>query len=207
MNSHLLPKGVTRSLATLLALFTAISLTDAAAKARPAKRPAAIRKTAPLVVQMKTTPAKSSAGHDQLARFSGEYTRVVKFLGQSGAMAKPSYGVSTFSPVLGGKFVLETSHDVVFGKPVDGLRVYGYDPATKQYQMARMYTMSRAITLMQGVSRDGGETVVYSGQAASMPLRATLRWVSNDEFTVTMSTVTTNGKDAPFQETIYTRKK
>jgi len=212
MNSDLFSMRAPRSIAIFWIAFAGISLAGAAAKARPAEPLGANGKTAPRMAQRKTKSEKSGAGRGQLLRLVGEYTRVVKFLGQSGAAARPSYGASKFSPLLGGKFVLETSHDVVFGKPVDGLRIYGYDPATKQYQMARMYTMSPAITLLQGASRDGGKTIVYSGEAAgsgaaSMPLRATLRWLSNDEFTVTMSTRSATGKDMPFQETIYTRKK
>lgn len=151
--------------------------------------------------------------HQSLAKLAGEYDRVVKFVGQTGAMTQPSSGTCTFSAELGGRFVVEKSHDVVFGRPVDGLRIYGYNDATKEYEMARMYTMSNAITLMKGTSSDGGKTIDYVGEGAGMdaggaaPLRAKFVQVDADRFTVTMSTTDANGKDMPFQETIYTRKK
>lgn len=156
--------------------------------------------------------APNDAPHALLLKLTGEYNRVVKFVGQAGAMAAPSSGTCKISGVLGGRFILEESHDTVFGKPVDGLRIYGYNDATKQYEMARMYTMSNAITLMKGTSSDGGETIDYVGEAGSagmgsMQLHAKMQQVNADEFTVTMSTVSANGKDTPFQETIYTRKK
>jgi hypothetical protein len=153
----------------------------------------------------------SDAQHAFLIKLTGEYDRVIKFLGQQGATAQPSSGTCTFSAELGGRFVVEKSHDVVFGRPVDGLRIYGYDDAAKQYEMARMYTMSNGITLMKGTSSDGGKTIDYVGEGGgtgnNMPLRAKLERVSDDEFSVTMSTADANGKDMPFQETIYTRKK
>jgi len=152
------------------------------------------------------------AQHAGLAKLAGEFDRVVKFVGQTGATAAPSTGTSKFSVVLGGRFILEESHDVVFGRPVEGLRIYGYNDATKQYEMARMYTMSNAITLMKGTSDDGGKTIDYAGDTMTtgmgkVVMHATLRWMSDDEFSVTMSTASADGKETPFQETIYTRKK
>jgi hypothetical protein len=155
----------------------------------------------------------NDAEHAMLAKLAGEYDRVIKFVGQTGAMAQPSSGTCTFSVELGGRFIVEKSHDVVFGRPVDGLRIYGYNDATKEYEMARMYTMSNAITLMKGTSSDDGKTIEYIGEAMGMraagaaPLRAKFVRVDADRFAVTMSTTDANGKDMPFQETIYTRKK
>lgn len=152
-------------------------------------------------------PGANDAGHAMLAKLAGKYSRTIKFLGQQGAMAQPSSGTCTFSVELGGRFIVEKSHDVVFGRPVDALRIYGYNDATKEYEMARMYTMSNGITLMKGTSSDEGKTVNYSAVASKMPLHAKLVWLDADRFTVTMSTTDANGKDMPFQETIYTRKK
>jgi uncharacterized protein DUF1579 len=156
--------------------------------------------------------AQMDAQHAALAKLAGEFDRVVKFVGQTGATAAPSTGTSKFSVVLGGRFILEESHDVVFGRPVEGLRIYGYNDATKQYEMARMYTMSNAITLMKGTSDDGGKTIDYAGDTMTtgmgkVVMHATLRWMSDDEFSVTMLTASADGKETPFQETIYTRKK
>lgn len=155
----------------------------------------------------------NDAEHQSLAKLAGEYDRVIKFLGQTGAMAQPSSGTGTFSVELGGRFIVEKSHDVVFGRPVDGLRIYGYNDTTKEYEMARMYTMSNSITLMKGTSSDGGKTIDYVGEGAGMgaggagPLRAKFVQEDADQFTVTMSTTDANGKDMPFQQTHYTRKK
>lgn len=156
--------------------------------------------------------AQVDAAHAELAKLTGEFDRVVKFVGQTGAAAAPSTGTSKFSVALDGRFILEESKDVVFGRPVEGLRIYGYNDATKQYEMARMYTMSNAITLMKGTSNDGGKTIDYAGETETtgtgkVAMHATLRWMSDDEFSVTMSTASADGKETPFQETIYTRKK
>jgi hypothetical protein len=156
------------------------------------------------------TPAKSPMPQESLAKLAGEYTRIIKFVGQGDV--PPFTGTAKFSVVLGGKFVLEESSDTVFGRPVEGMRIYGYDDAARQYQMARMYTMSTAITMMKGVSSDGGSTIDFTGEtetsaAGKTPLHARLRRLSDDQFVVTLSTVGKDGKDSPFQETDYTRKK
>ena len=162
--------------------------------------------------QMGAQTRAVSAEHTELMKLAGDYDRTVKFLGQTGAMAAPSSGTCRISVVLGGRFLMEESHDVVFGKPVDGLRIYGYNDATKQYEMARMYTMSSSITMMKGTSSDGGKTIDYAGESGTggmggAALHAKLERTSNDEFTVTMSTAGANGKSVAFQETIYKRKK
>lgn len=156
--------------------------------------------------QMRAAGA-NDAEHAMLAKLAGNYDRTIKFLGQTGAMAQPSSGTCTFTVELGGRFIVEKSHDVVFGRPVDALRIYGYNDATKQYEMARMYTMSNGITLMKGTSSDDGKTIEYNAEGSKMPLHARFVQVDADQFTVTMSTTDKSGKDMPFQETIYTRKK
>lgn len=156
-------------------------------------------------------PSANDAQHAALAKLAGDWDRTIKFVGQTGAMAQPSSGLSKFSVALGGRFIVEESHDTVFGRPVDGLRIYGYNDATGQYEMARMYTMSNGITLMKGPSSDGGKAIDFDGETGagskSMPMRALFRQMDDDHFSVTMATVGADGKNMPFQETDYTRKK
>jgi uncharacterized protein DUF1579 len=193
---------------------TMIWFANASVKGQEKRRPGAIDdlRFAVATEQVGAQTPTTSAEHAELMKLTGDYDRTVKFVGQTGAMAAPSSGTCTISVVLGGRFLMEESHDVVFGKPVDGLRIYGYNDATKQYEMARMYTMSNAITMMTGTSSEGGKTIDYAGDSGSggmgsAALHAKLERTSDDEFTVTMSTMGANGKDTPFQETIYKRRK
>jgi hypothetical protein len=155
---------------------------------------------------------KPGAPHASLAKLAGDYTRVIKFIGQTGAAAAPSSGTAKISVVLGGRFILEESADTVFGRPVEGLRLYGYNNVTKQYEMVRMYTMSTGITMMKGTSSDDGKTIDFLGDtettgAGKMALHAQLRQVNDDQFIVVLSTTGADGKESAFQETDYTRKK
>jgi hypothetical protein len=159
-----------------------------------------------------SNPANPGPEHAALLKRAGEYTRIVKFIGQPGAAGEPSSGTAKLSVMLGGRFLLEESTDVVFGRTVDGLRLYGYNNATRQYEMARTYTMSTAITLMTGTSKDGGQTINFTttpdpGGPGKMPLHAQFRSINEDQFVVTFSTVKPDGQETPFQETTYARKK
>ena len=157
-------------------------------------------------------PARAQTPQEVLARRAGEYTRVIQFLGQMGAQGTPSTGTSRISTILNGRFLMEENNDVVFGRPVSGMRIYGYNDATGQYEAAWIYTMSPAILTLTGTSADGGKTVDYTGvtetaNGGKTTMHARLRQVDNDQFVITLSVESPDGKETPFQETTYKRKK
>ena len=177
---------------------------------------------APSGLKPESTPqaAPSSAAHaakaeppqQTMAARAGEYTRVIQFVNAAGAQGPPSLGTSKISVILDGHFLLEENSDVVFGKPVHGMRIYGYNNATGNYEAAWMYTLSNAILMLTGSSNDGGKTVDYSGESATadgekLRLRAHFRQVDADQFVITIANVGESGKEIPFQQTTYTRKK
>jgi Protein of unknown function (DUF1579) len=156
--------------------------------------------------------AKGDTPQGLLARRAGEYTRIIRFVGGSAAENAPSTGTSKITVILNGRFIQEQNEDVVFGRPVSGLRIYGYNDATKQYEASWMYTMSPAIMSLTGTSADGGKVVDYTGytytsNGGKTALHARMRQVDDDRFVVTLYTAGADGKEAPFQETTYQRKK
>ena len=156
--------------------------------------------------------ARAGTPQEALTKRAGEYTRTIQFLGQMGSQGAPSTGTSKISVILNGRFIQEQNEDVVFGRPVSGMRIYGYNDATQQYEAAWMYTMSPAILTLTGTSTDGGKTVNYSGVTETSgggktPLHARFVQVNDDEFVIRLSTVGPDGKETPFQETTYKRKK
>ncbi|MFI5057615.1 MAG: DUF1579 family protein [Candidatus Acidiferrales bacterium] len=155
--------------------------------------------------------ATPGAPHEFLAKRAGEYTRVIKFVGQPGADAMQFTGTAKISVVLDGRFILEENFDVVFGRPVHGMRLWGYNNVTKQYEAVWTYTMSTAILMLTGTSSDGGKTIDYTGTTdepnGKIPLHAQVRQLDADNFGVTLYSKSPDGKEAAFQETTYTRKK
>lgn len=147
-----------------------------------------------------------------LAKRAGEYTRTIKFVAQPNADANASSGTSKISVALGGRFIVEENNDTVFGRPVSGTRIYGFNNITKQYEAVSMYTGSTAMIFLTGTSSDGGKTIDLTGATQNLrgekvPLHAVMRQVDDNQFVVTLMTIGADGKEAAFQETTYTRKK
>jgi hypothetical protein len=147
-----------------------------------------------------------------LAKRAGEYTKTVKFVAQPNADANASTGTAKISVILGGRFIVEENTDTVFGRPVSGTRIYGFNNITKQYEAIWMYTMSTAMLFLTGTSSDGGKTIDLTGMSQNhrgdkIPIHATIRQVDDDQFVVTLMSTGADGKEAAFQETTYTRKK
>ena len=147
-----------------------------------------------------------------LARRAGEYTRTIKFVAQPNADANASSGTSKISVALGGRFVVEENNDTVFGRPVSGTRIYGFNNLTKQYEAVWMYTGSTAMIFLTGMSSDGGKTIDLTGVTQNLrgdkiPLHSIIRQVDDNRFVVTLMSTGPDGREAAFQETTYTRKK
>lgn len=147
------------------------------------------------------------APQEFLAKRAGEYTRSIKFTGQSNEWT----GTSEITVLLGGRFIMEHNRDTVMGRAVEGMRIYGYNNVTKQYEGVTMYTMSTAMTKLTGTSSDGGKTIDYSGTSdephGQVPLHERVRQIDDDRFVLSLSTTGPDGREMTFQETTYTRKK
>lgn len=155
---------------------------------------------------------KPGAELEFLAKRAGEYTRTIKFVAQPNPDANASTGTSKISIDLGGRFVIEENNDSVFGRPVSGKRIYGFNNLTKQYEAVWMYTGSTAMIFLTGTSTDGGKTVDLAGMTQNahgdrIPLHAIIRQLDDNQFVVTLMSTGPDGKEAAFQETTYTRKK
>jgi uncharacterized protein DUF1579 len=145
-----------------------------------------------------------------LAKRAGQYTRTVKFVAQPNADA--STGKAKISVTLDGRFIVEENTDTVFGRPVSGMRIYGFNNITKQYEAVWMYTMSTAMLFLTGTSTDGGKTIDLTGVSQNhggdkIPIHATIRQADDDQFVVTLMSTGADGKEAAFQETTYNRKR
>jgi Protein of unknown function (DUF1579) len=150
--------------------------------------------------------------HQFLAKRAGEWTRTVRFVGQPGGAGEPFTGTATISAIDSGRFLLEEYHDVVFGRPITGTRLFGYNTITGQYEAAFTGTTSPAILMLKGMSSDGGKVVDYSGESESargekFTLNVRVRQVDDDHIVMSFSMTGPDGKPSTFQETTYTRKK
>ncbi|HUJ39853.1 MAG TPA: DUF1579 family protein [Candidatus Acidoferrales bacterium] len=157
-------------------------------------------------------PAKDETPHQFLAKRTGEWTRTIRFVGQPGGASEPFTGTAKITAIDGGHFLLEEYRDVVFGRPITGTRLFGYNTITGEYEAAFTGTTSPAILMLKGRSTDGGTVVDYSGESESergqkFTLNVRVRQQDDDHLVMTFSMTGPDGKPNTFQETTYTRNK
>lgn len=146
--------------------------------------------------------------HKQMAKRAGEYTTRAKSQTQPGAAPMESTGTASVTVGFDGRLLVEENFGTVFGQPYRGMRVYGYNNWTKQYEATWVYTGSTAILSLNGASSDDGKTVKYTGSftdpsGGKQTLRVVVKQIDDDHFTVELYG---NGGEGPVLETTYTRK-
>jgi hypothetical protein len=156
--------------------------------------------------------AKAETPQQFLAKRAGEWTRAIRFVGQPDGQSEPFMGTARISAIHGGRFLLEEYSDVVFGRPITGTRLFGYNTITGLYEAAFTGTTSPAILMLKGSSTDGGKVVDYTGESESangnkFTLNVRVRQVDDDQIVMTFSMTGPDGKPNTFQETTYIRKK
>jgi len=148
--------------------------------------------------------ARPGPEHAQLMKRAGVYTTTQTFY-QAGMPPQQSTGTATLKSILGGRFLEEKNSGSSLGQPYRGLRLYGYNNGSKEYEAIWIYNGSTAFLVLDGTSDDGGKTVRYSGAfIGPTGRRQTLRVIVTqndpDHFTVkllgeapdgTLSTLTT----------------
>ena len=160
--------------------------------------------------QMQT--AEPGPVHKMLAKRAGEYTTVTKFSAQPGARPVESNGSAKLTPILDGRFLLEEDSGIFMGQPTKGMRIWGFDNATKQYESAWMYSGSTGIMRLTGSSNDDGKTINFVASfndesGAKQTFDAALRLIDDDQFVVGLYARAADGSRGPTFDTTYTRKK
>jgi hypothetical protein len=175
--------------------------------------------TAPLVAQEGKEDGAAAAAraampgpvHKQLARLVGDYTTVTKFYVQPGATPSESDGTAKITSVLDGRFLMEENTGNMFGQPLKGLRYYGYNNGSKQYEGIWTYTRSTGIMTLTGKSSDDGKTInwtaTYDDPRGKQTLYVVSRQLDDDHLVVELIAKNPDGKNGPTIETTYTRKK
>jgi hypothetical protein len=156
----------------------------------------------------------SEPGAEQasLTQLAGDYTTTQKFFIHAGVPPAQSHGSAKISVILDGRFLLERNSVDSGPVVVHGLRLYGYNNATRRYEAVWTYTMSTEMMKMTGDSRDGGKTIEFSGEASAsgagkVPLTARLQRFGSDKFVITLLTPGPDNQLAPFEETTYVRSR
>lgn len=168
---------------------------------------AAVGFTAPVAAQ----PSEASVSpHQMLERLGGEYDTVIRVRMAPGAASETSYGYARLVPVLGGRFLLEEKLGHQLGGDYEGLRLYGFNEATRTYEAAWAYTESSAILLMEGARDTASPTLRFSGSflapdAGRSLVRANIS-PRDGGFVVELLGRAPDGSDFVVVETAYSRR-
>ena len=152
--------------------------------------------------------AMPGPAHRQLAARAGEYTTVTKFWKPDDA-PQESKGTAKIASAVDGRFIIEENSGMFFGQPIKGVRITGYNNATKEYEGCWTYSMSTSIMTLTGTSKDEGKTVEWKGSytdgSGKQNLTVITQQIDDDHFRVEL--LTPEGKKGPRLETTYARKK
>lgn len=126
--------------------------------------------------------------HVQLMKRAGKYTTTMTF-SAPGTESQESTGTATLKPILGGRFLEEENSGESLGQPSAGLRLYGYNNGSKQYEAIWIYNGSTAFLVLDGSSDDSGKTVRYTGafigpDGSKQTLRVIVEQQDADHFVV-----------------------
>lgn len=126
-------------------------------------------------LQAMAQAAQPGPVHAELMKRAGDYTTTTTFYAP-GTEPQQSAGTATLKSILGGRFLEEENSGDSFGAPYSGLRLYGYNNGSKQYEAIWIYNGSTAFLVLDGNTEDNGKTVRYSGAFfGSNGMRQTLR--------------------------------
>jgi hypothetical protein len=153
--------------------------------------------------------AKPGPAHVQLMKLAGDYTTTETY-SAPGAEQQQSTGTAKLKSILGGRFLEEENSGDAFGTPYSGLRLYGYNNGSKQYEAIWIYNGSTAFLVLDGSSDDNGKTVRYSGAflgpSGTQTLRVTVTQQDADHFVVKLLGQGPDDATSTL-ETTYTRVK
>jgi hypothetical protein len=159
-------------------------------------------------------PAAEGMGpeHKELARLAGEYTTESKFRANPDDEPMVSKGTAKIKSVLDGRFLLEEDTGSLFGQAFKGLRLIGYNSATKRYEASWTYSRSNAIMTMTGASKGKGKPIEWKAsytdeKGQKKTLYVITRLMDADKFVAELFDKTADGKKGTTVETTYMRKK
>jgi hypothetical protein len=150
--------------------------------------------------------------HLDLMRFAGEYVTKDSFYFPGAEQPQISDGAATIKSEMGGRFLVERNNGAYRNEPYVGVRIYGYNNGSKQYEGVWTYTGSTAVMNLAGKSKDGGKTIEFTANfkddatGQPMTMSVTLRLLDPDHFEVDLESTMPNGSSGPRLVTVYTRK-
>lgn len=187
-----------------------ILFAGSAAAQQPQPNASALTDAQQQAMQALAEQAQPGPAHAELMKRAGDYTTTETYYAP-GAAPQQFTGTAKLKSILGGRFLEEENSGDSLGQPYQGLRLYGYNNGSQQYEATWIYNGSTAFLVLDGSSDDNGKTVRYAGaflgpSGRRQILRVTITQQDADHFVVKLLGEGPNNATSTL-ETTYTRIK
>ncbi|MDP2654120.1 MAG: DUF1579 domain-containing protein [Candidatus Omnitrophota bacterium] len=158
-----------------------------------------------------STPAE---GHKALEQFVGKWDHTVKWWMKPNSEPEVSTGQSEIQWMLSGRFLKHEATGTSMGQPFEGLGIYGYDNAKKQYTSLWLDNMGTGIMKSFGQYDEAAKMFTETGKH-TCPLsennervyRGVTKFTDADHYTYEFYTLGEDGKEFRAMEITYSRAK
>ena len=155
------------------------------------------------------------APHALLVKLVGTWkVENTMWMGGPAGKAETSTGSSTYSSVLGGRYVQQDMNSSMLQMPYRGIGMFGYDNFKKKYTGFWIDDMSTAISVMEGTMDEKTGAITFWGkmddpttQEKDKKVKYILRIVDNNTHVFELFDVTGYGEKAPVMRVKYSRTK
>lgn len=172
-------------IATLLVVFLGVASSLALAQEPQAQPPMSAEQQAMMAAWQKAmTPGPQ---HKLLQTVVGEWSYTSKMWMDPAAPPQEYSGSSTYTSLMGGRFVQQEHRGVMMGMPFHGMGITGYDNVKQQYVATWIDNFGTMIFTMTGSYDEASQTFTYTGEmddmmrpGTSLKVRQTLRMPDPD---------------------------
>ncbi|MSR18206.1 MAG: DUF1579 domain-containing protein [Phycisphaerales bacterium] len=162
---------------------------------------------------MKAMAAYSTPGAEQawLAKFTGEWTTLVRHWDNPSAPPMESSGMAVCAMELGGRFLTTRVTGQFMGMPYEGMGSTAFDNGHRRFQYTWMDTMGTAIITGQGTLESATDTLNWTTTMfdpvanADIACRQTTEWIDSDRFVDTLFVPQAGGTELKVMEIVYSR--
>jgi len=151
--------------------------------------------------------------HHQLSRLTGNWEGTTKVWFEPDKVADESAVKGSMRTVLGGRFVLHEYTGSFGGNALEGLALYGYHQALRQFQAAWVDSFHNGTAIMYSEGSRGADSLNVLGGYTYVAEQVEMRWgwrteiqlISDDEVRITAFNISPEGEEAKATETNYRR--
>lgn len=151
--------------------------------------------------------------HAYLKNLEGRWKVTSQAWMAPGAPPQTSQSTGSGKLILGGRFLEMEYKGMMFGQPLEGLQIFGYDNLKKKYITFWIDSTSTIFYLTEGTRDAAAKTMTETGlwpdgmTGGMTKVRSTTKWLGPDEFVYELFMIGADGKEFKTLENRAVREK